>query len=505
VSSAGKDTTPESSATTNNRLVYKQIAQGSAWAILMRWAIRGIGLVSVVILARLLTPEDFGIVAMASILIGLIREFSELGVTMHLIRQPTATREHCDTAWTMRLLQGVFVAIALVAFAAPASWYFREPRLVDVIHVLAASALIAGAENIGMVLVRKELNFALDFRFSVYRRLIAFFVTVTLAWWLRDYWALVWGQLASSMLEVALSYIMHPYRPRFSLSKAREYFRFALYIFPINIARYVRERFDVLVVGRIAPAPTVGLYNVSSELASLASQEILFPLGRALFPNYAKLAHDLPRLTEVFLGVVATVSMLAIPLALGMVLVAQDFVGLLLGDKWLGVVPLLKWLSVYGVASALGAIFSGNILLVTGHERLGALSMWINIVILFPLILIGATIWGVNGVVWMATTGAIISLPVTGYMLTRAVPVTLLELARAVWPSLAAGIVMIVLVRLMVSDSIQPSALRLAVTVLVGAIVYVGAIFFLWRLRGSPSGVERTVADFIVHRLPLPR
>ena len=158
--------------------IYQQMARGSAWAVGMRWCLRGIGLVSTIILARILSPADFGIVAMNAIVVGFLDLLSETGVAAFLIRESRVTHELCNTGWTMQLLQNAFIAIGLVLVGPLGAWYFHEPRLVGFMQVTALASLIGGGMNIGMVLVRKELDFARDFRFSVYSRLFTLVATI---------------------------------------------------------------------------------------------------------------------------------------------------------------------------------------------------------------------------------------------------------------------------------------------------------------------------------------
>jgi len=470
----------------------------------MRWCLRGVGLISVLILARVLTPEDFGIVAMATIVSALIQGFSELGTSMALIREPNPARAHCDTAWTVQILVGVFIGVLLAALAEPAAWYFKEPRLAPVLYLFAGVAPIGATGNVGMVLVRKALDFATDFRFVVYSRLSTFFVTVALAFAWRNYWALVAGQIFGSLFAVGLSYRMHPYRPRLSLEKAREYLKFSLYIVPINIARFLRERFGVLVIGRIADTGLLGNYNVAAELAGMATQEIIFPLGRALFPSYATLVDDRKKLVEVFLNVLAAVSMLTVPISLGLSIIAADFVYVVLGHQWTDAIPFLRWLAIYGLMYAWTLTLTGNILLVSGHERRSALAIWLSLVIMVPCVLAGSWFAGAQGVVIGITLSAVIALPVMVYLLTTALPVTFLQLANAVWPSVVAGLLMVAGLLLLTRGLFDARVAQVAVDVATGAAIYVSALLCLWWLRGRPQGVERAVMTLLVNKLRKP-
>ena len=194
------------------------------FAIAMRWFDRLVGLISTLILARLLAPEDFGIIAMASILVGLVNVVFDLGVNLVLIQNPAPTQEDYDTAWTLRLLQSIASAILVAAAAPLGAEYFNEPRLTIVIQILALSFVVRALENIGIVNFQKDMEFGKDFQFVVARRILTFLVTMVAAWLLRSYWALVVGTLAGGLIGAALSYAMHPMRPHFGLTRFHEIF-----------------------------------------------------------------------------------------------------------------------------------------------------------------------------------------------------------------------------------------------------------------------------------------
>lgn len=147
------------------------LVRGSAWMIAARWAMRLIGLASTVILARLLAPDDFGVIAIALIVVGLLETVAYAGVDLALMRPGADSREHYDTAWTIQLIQGALIAGFLLLLAPWVSPFFSEPRATAVIQVIALRPLIMGLQNIGIVAFRKELDFAKDFRFTLYTKL----------------------------------------------------------------------------------------------------------------------------------------------------------------------------------------------------------------------------------------------------------------------------------------------------------------------------------------------
>jgi len=483
--------------------VYRRLLSSTVWVFLMRWGIRAIGLVNTVVLARLLTPEDFGIVAMGALLVGFLNGFIELGAESLLIRQPNATREHCDTAWTIRICQGAAMALLLSAMATPAAVFFDEPRLAAVVHFVALSSFINGFTNIGVTLIRKDLQFSKDFRFGITNRLVNFAIIVGLAVVLRDYWAIVYGQIAGSLFMVAHSYLLHPYRPRLSFAKIRDYFHYSVSIVPLTISSFLIQKVDVLVVGRLSGTGELGAYNVSSELSALATREIVTPLARSLYPNFAKLAGNLEKLVEVFGHVLNTIAILCIPIGLGLWAVADNFTLVVLGPQWAATVPLLKWLAIYGVFFCLTQVINGHILIVVGKERLAATLGWVRLAIMVPLVLYGALTWGPEGAAAGMMIAGGLALPITSYYLMRSIPISLGQLLSALWRPTVSGLTMMLTVTAVFSGTSLPPPLALTLSVLLGAAVYITLLFGLWVLSGRPAGSEFIVVRFIATKLRL--
>jgi O-antigen/teichoic acid export membrane protein len=214
----------------------RQMIRGSMWTVGLRWSLRLTGLVNIIILARLLTPGDFGIVAIATMIVGMVEIFTQAGQTAALIRHPNPTRDHYDSAWTISVLLGLAVGVLILAFAPITTAYFREPRAHLVVEILAFRTMISGAQNIAVLNFRRNLQFDKQFWFSVTPSFVALVVTVGAAIVLKNYWALVIGLMAEQVAEFVLSYAMEPYRPRFRFNKIREIRTSGSSSIPLSIA-----------------------------------------------------------------------------------------------------------------------------------------------------------------------------------------------------------------------------------------------------------------------------
>ena len=203
----------------DHRAVNRGMAKGAAWMVAMRLSIRFVGIISTIILARLLVPADFGLVAMATMIYGFIEIMSQFSFDVVLIQKQDAEPDYYDTAWTLSILRGLATALVLFAGAGIAADFFGDQRLVEIIYVLCLAAFVGGFTNIGIVDFRKDMNFGKDFQYIVGVKLFSFVVTLVFAFMLRTYWALVIGIASSTLAQLGLSYFMHPFRPRWAFER----------------------------------------------------------------------------------------------------------------------------------------------------------------------------------------------------------------------------------------------------------------------------------------------
>lgn len=469
----------------------RSVASGVTWAVLMRWAIRFIGLFSTLILARLLSPDDFGVVAMAMLVLNLLFELSEFGTSMHLIRAKEIDRAHCDTAWTITLLQGLFTAFILALLAVPASIYFKEPRVVEVMYVLALASLIGGFENIGPVLLRRDMKFAKDFRFNVAKKVLVFMTTVTSAIVFRNYWALVLGHLAGTTAGVVLSFVVHPYRPRWSLARAGEYFRFALAIIPLRMANTLRGTISGFLVASLGNTATLGSYHIAANLAGMFTKEIVTPMGRGLLPNYARLADRPDELSTIYCKVLGMVALLCIPVGIGVAAVAHDLTRVLLGPQWGFAAEIMEYLAIGAVIYAVSQAMNNQILVATGREKTAAILAWVRLAITAPILWTGLQLDGVIGLAQASIVAPIVCLPFIYSETRRAVTLPLASFIGLLWRPAGGALLMYLAVKSLHMSHVDWAIVRLAADISIGALVFILTTLGLWLASGRPDGAER--------------
>lgn len=478
----------------------ERMIKGSIWMIVMRWSIRGIGLISTLILARLLTPDDFGVVAMGMLVVGLMETITAVGVEAALLRTTDTTDKHFNTAWTFRLLQAIFVASVLFLSAEYVADYFDDERVVLVIQILAAGILLGGFENIGVVEFRKKLQFSKDFKFEVIKKISTFVITLTLAFTLESYWALIAGIVCGKLFGVVYSYLLHPYRPKFSFSKGKELWGFSQWMLAINIGQFANRKIDEIVIGGNFDTATMGTYSVSSEISAMPTTEVIMPLSRALLPGYAQLAKEPERINAAFVNVLSFVLLFSIPAAYGVGLVAEDLVHVLLGEKWIEAIPFIKWLAVLGAAAAIISIVT-NLLIVFKKEKMLALLGWINVILITPALFFAAEQGGVEGVAMTRVAFILVFTATIFYILIRITGIPISTIISISWRTCIASICMGIAIQGLDVFQIENHFLSLLIDAVVGAITFSLSALILWILCKKPSSAERTIVEFVFSKI----
>lgn len=473
---------------------------GTVWTVGMRWTLRGLGLLSTLVLARLLTPQDFGLVAMAISAQAFIDLFFFMGIELSLLRDKDAGEKDFNLAWTLRLGQTMLAAGAVAAFAPLGAAWFDEPAIALLMPVVAITMLIRGAENIGIIAFQKQLDFAADFRLFTISKLISVFVTIALAFWLRNFWALVIGGLASASIRTTLSYVMHPFRPRVTLVGARRLLGFSLWLFLRNMGMFASGGADRLVLGKIAPVAALGHYTIAREVGQTVIDEVALPAGRVLMPGFALMRDDARRIEQALGKVLGAILSIVIPAAIGLALVAERLVPAAMGSQWQAAIPLVGLLALIGALRGYQGILE-RFMLVRGEERFLALFMLVQGLATILSLVYGYRIDGLFGacagmfVVRMLTTVVFVRL-VSGRSKLHLTHL-LLPFVRPIAASALMAAVVLALDAVVSEGLWLPLLLQLAA----GVVTYTLSLILVWYLAGRPDGLEEIAMGRIVKLL----
>lgn len=459
----------------------------------MRMAMRVLGFANVFILVRLLAPEDFGLFAMASIVVGLAEVFAVTGVDQALIQRSNPDREDYATAWTLRLFIGLLVGIAVVLASAPMVAFYDDERVQPVMLVLAGLPIIRATENIWVIEYRRDLRFHKDFNQQVIARFIGIVIGIGLAFLLKSYWALVYGALVRAAMLSIVSYFIHSGRPHLTRSRLHLFLGFSSWSVFRALANTLSRMADRLVIGWSAGAEIVGSYAVASDIARIIGSEVAGPIGQTLQPGYAKIKDEPKRLATAFNISFGLAVLLATSLCFGISATSQTFVPFVLGEQWRSTIPILE---VLGFASAFGLIsnstFTPLLITIGRHKELTIYRICIAAILVTVLFMISVG----NGVKWVAWTMVATqsaSVLIGAVIVRKYLPEIQWGPLFSILRGLIAGTVMYAVVAYC-SDIAAVRGLanwqQLTVQVLAGRIVYVATLLIVWLLFGRPAGTE---------------
>lgn len=481
----------------------RHMLRGSIWTIAVRWCLRLMGLVSTVVLARLLTPADYGIVTIATMIVGIVEVFGRTGQYSAIVRHPNPTREHYDSAWTVSLLLGFGLGLIIWALTPITVAYFHEPRAKLVVEILAFRTMMAGSQNIGIVNFQRNLEFGKRFWFNVTPSLVSFVVTMVAAFALRNYWALVIGVMSQHVTNFVLSYVLEPFRPRLCFTKVGEIWSFSFWSLIKNIGAYLNTQIDRVVVGGFAGAAAMGRYYVATDVAVAPSQEMIAPMVSVLMPVMATVQHDPEKRRELYLTVLYWSALICTSTAVGVALIANDMVDLVLGPKWADAKPLMPWLALsYGVLGLGTSVYTT--LDTVGLPMFSARLQWVRLMAM--VVAIASVAYYYRDLEIIAATRLVVTIAITPtlfFALSKPLGLAPRDFLVALWRPMAAGLAMAVTV-LGVNELIAFTGNpRLFLDVAVGALTYGGTLMLLWVLVGRPKGPEQVFWERISSRLGL--
>ena len=397
-----------------------RVVRSAGWVFAGRAVLQGLLIVKLVIMARLLGPEDFGLFGFALLALGALNTFTRTGFNSALIQRKDNAESYLDTAWTVHVIRALVLGAAMVGTAPLVATFFGDDRIVPLLRVLSGSVVLNGLVNVGVIYFHKELDFRRQFVLDSARGGTSFVVGVALAFALRSVWALIYAHVAASAVRCLASYVMHGYRPRPRLDRAQaaELFRFGRWVLGSSVVAFLTMHGDDVFLGKRLGPTALGAYQVAYQLSNAPAREIAGLCSTVMMPTYAKVQHQPARLRGAFLEVFELVASAALPLAAFILFAAPELVVGLLGAKWQAAVAPVQVLAIAGFLRALTG--TGSPAFVgTGRPHM---QFWMNMArlcVIVPTIYPLTKAFGVTGTALSVALGMAAAVP----LWARVVPV----------------------------------------------------------------------------------
>jgi O-antigen/teichoic acid export membrane protein len=476
-----------------------RLAKGAMWVAGARLIVNLIGFASTIMLARLLLPSDFGLVAIASTVAALLSTITDLSVGAALVQHRDPKSYHYDSAWTLNMLRAGLLAGIVMLLAKPLAGFYGEPHLADVLLVTGAATLLSGFSNPKMVLFTRKLIFWQVFAMDVSSKLVGFIVSISIALAYQSYWAMVLGNIAGQITTLILSYLFVRYRPRISFAGTRELLSFSIWLTMGQIVSAANYRFDSLFLGYFLGSSSLGFYSYGSNLASLPTRETVEPIAKTLFPGFARMSGEPDRLRAAYRRAQSLMTLIALPVGFGFALVARPLLMLVIGEKWLPAVVVIQALASIFALQTLSSAAS-PLAMAMGRTKLLFRRNLANLIVRMPLIIAGVLTMGLIGVVYARVISGLVFTLVNMALARQLLGVGFREQLLFNWRSLiGVGAMALVLIAMQSNGAVGaaglPPVVELSVLVLVGATTYVAAVLGLWLASGRPSGPETEILE----------
>lgn len=469
---------------------------GSVLLFSARLVQQGIYVARLIILGRILSPHDFGLMGVIFLIMATMDTFSRTGFDTALIQRKGEVREYLNSAWTVQVARGMFLSILLMMTSTWAAAFFHVPEVTPMLQLAAWVCAIRGLQNIGIVYFQKEMSIGRQCFMQCVGIGVDFTVSVASILVMRNAWALVLGFVAGEIAKTILSYAVHPYRPRFccECGKLGELLGFGKWVLGSGILVFMVTQGDDIVVGKFLGAAALGLYQMAYRIANVPATEITHVLSQVTVPAYAQLQDCRERLIGAFKKIMRITLISVFLLSAILWLVIDDAVRFLLGGSWSAVVPLVQLLLIAGLLRALAAAF-GFLFYALGKPQVDTRVQIVRLFLLAILIFPCMKSAGLIGVVIAVIASTAVTTALFMYYSLRLLNIRLGELCRVlIVPAAQAGSAAAVLFILkQIFGHGYASVTTVVILGLAFGTVYVCAVTRSWRkvsCRDIPVSLE---------------
>ena len=381
------------------------------WTGSLRAVTRSLLILKTLILARILTPAQFGIFGIASLALGFLETVTETGVNVILIQEKKNISHYINTGWVVSIVRGFLISLIIIGISPLITIFFDSSESLFSLRLISLIPIIRGFINPAVVSYQKNLKFNSEFKF---RGSLVFFevlTTVLFGLVLRSEIAFVLGMIVASLLEVVLSFATISLRPKleFNFKKLKILMFLGKWITFAKIFDYLFSHGDDIVVGKLLGVYPLGIYQQAYKISTLPITEISETFQKVTFPLYSKMVTQNISVKRIYFKTIITTSLIVIPFGIILYLFPKEIVILLLGKNWLEVIPVLQVLAIFGVIKTIANKRQDLVMALT---LIGILGLGFTI---YPLV----SIYGLVGVGISTIIGSLVMIPPAFYWINR--------------------------------------------------------------------------------------
>ena len=393
-----------------------QAYRGISWMGLLRLVTRVITFLRLAILGRLLTPAQFGVFGIASLLLSFLEILTETGINVFLVQEKEGYKAYINSAWAVSILRGIILALLIVLLAPFISSFFQAPEAYNIILLIAFVPFIRGFINPSIIIFQKELQFHKEFMLRSALFFTEAAVSMLFAYYTRSAVSFVYGLIASAIVEVILSFAFISIWPalRFEYEKIKKIIRRGGWVTLTGIFAYFADNGDNITVGKMLGSASLGIYQVAYKFSTLPISEITNVVNQVTFPVYTKFSDDKRRLWTAFLKINLLSAIAAIGMGAIIYVFAEPIILAFMGEQWVSAVPAVQVLAIFGVLRAIFGNFSA-LFLSKGRQDYVAQMTFFRVVALAVTVIPFVSMYGLVGAGYAMLLSIIAEIPIVLY------------------------------------------------------------------------------------------
>lgn len=407
---------------------------------------QGGGFVITIVLARLLTPEDFGTVALLAIFVGIAGVFANVGLGQALIHRQDVTHLDESTVFWFNIVAAIVMMLILMAISPLIADFFGLPVLVPLTIALAVNIAIGALGSIHGTLMSKHLDFKTPMRIGLFSTLISGAIAIYLAWSGYGVWALVTQTISGSVIGTVLFWVLSPWRPLWQFSKDSfdKLFEFGGWLFLAWLLDTLYQRGYTFLIGKFYSTRDLGIFNRADSTQQLPVSILTGVLQNVSFPILSAVSHDFERLIRGVRLSIRAMMLITTPVMLGLMAVSEPFVLAVFGEQWHPAVPILQVLCLAGVMWPLQVV-NLSALQAQGHSKL-QFKLAITKKSIGVCLLVAGSFFGIMGIAWSRVVQSVISLGINSYYTKKFLDYGIVAQLKDVLPTtlMSAGMAIIV-------------------------------------------------------------
>lgn len=373
---------------------------GVSWSVFSQLTRQVIQFSIGIVLARLLSPDEYGLIGMILVFSGFAAVFLDFGFGAALIQKQNTTQHHYSSVFWVNLSIGAILTLCFIAGSPMIAWFFNEPALVPLTIFLSFNFIFGSLVIVQTALLRKELLFKQLAIIDITTLIISGGVGISLAWTGYGVWSLAWQSLLFSIARMCLVWSFSNWRPimLFKRDAIKELFGFSANLLGFSVLNYWLRNADNLLVGRVLGTAALGIYNKSYGIMLLPTQMISQTIGQVMFPAFSSIQEDKKRIATIYLRITGVIALITFPMMVLLWLVAEDFILVVFGNQWEAMIPVLKVFCFIGMLQSIGTL-NGNLYLSQGRSDL-QFKVGIAVSALGICAIVLGLPWGVEGVAY---------------------------------------------------------------------------------------------------------